>query len=1027
MLAATADAKVRGISIGWSDSGGAAVSSRRTDAVAAVAAPNRELTGVWRRTGSVVLECSADGSVTVTAKVGSGAGAVTHVSDVRVVCEDQGAIADLEDAVGAGTGAVTVSTVFTVTPAAARCTASSAAGEPKVTEGIAGVRTVSMGLTAVPGRVVGATVSVDCTPPGHAPVTATAAFTVSYVDSCDDPLGTLADGVTARSGTIAQNPACVSPQRRTNGGNSKQYPARRHTFTLANPATVRIDVGPPTRRGLDTVVVLLEGHSQDGTGTVVGRDNNSGPRNGARLAGLRLAPGDYTIEATTANKRRSGDYELRVDAQLDVLISNLNGRSIVGTGTANDYFTVLPADATCTPTAGAVTDPGGGRRVLSANLTTLGDTDITVTCRRVGYGTATAASTLTALTPVLDSVTVRAITGGICDNAALVPPGVDAAYDCVTAPDGTFRVAADSSATTPGLALAWTATGNVTVTSQQQGTVTPSFILGRSTGWHRTATAVLSCNGDGTATATATLPDVASKTARVNISCRDAVEIDGLDDHTLTGTGTLSFTDPFTVSPAVAACTTTAGTVTPTTGRDRTLSVSLAAPRIRQVTVTCTHTGRTPTTRTVTLTAQQPCTQHLGTLRPGAVTRSGSVTNAAACTSTRRLDDPASRGLYYAQRYTFTIPKTTWVTISLDGTGTARLDPYLILLNGYGGTGTAVDSDDNSGPAADSLLTGVELAPGRYTIEATTATVGATGNYNLVVSAVTVNGISTSMHTVAGKTATVVFDYEPADAQLSITGKTNVSTTLGYGGGSGTLTVNSPTTGTYAAKLNIAVPKTTARGIATAYHTPVPYDLGGTVCADTQAEVNRGNSVCASSSDYALTITKTADGSTVTAPARCVTHVARGRWHLTDQAWPDDDACAVPHPNGDRPAQYFVFRVYDATTNVTIRLGAVPSSSPQDTYLELYRATGSEAVGGIDIVAVNLDTPPPSSRTNNDVGTGYRYLDGYATDSRLQLDLSQGVYVVAATVPPVAAPGATVTAVGQFTINIKIPYPRTGS
>lgn len=72
--------------------------------------------------------------------------------------------------------------------------------------------------------------------------------------------------------------------------------------------------------------MLLEGHSQDGAGAVAGRDNNSGPRNGARLTGVRLAPGDYTIEATTAKKRRTGDYDLRVDAQLDVLITNLNGR-----------------------------------------------------------------------------------------------------------------------------------------------------------------------------------------------------------------------------------------------------------------------------------------------------------------------------------------------------------------------------------------------------------------------------------------------------------------------------------------------------------------------------------------------------------------------------------------------------------------------------------------------------------------------------------------------------------------------------
>jgi hypothetical protein len=320
----------------------------------------------------------------------------------------------------------------------------------------------------------------------------------------------------------------------------------------------------------------------------------------------------------------------------------------------------------------------------------------------------------------------------------------------------------------------------------------------------------------------------------------------------------------------------------------------------------------------------------------------------------------------------------------------------------------------------------MELAPGRYTIEATTRKPAARGGYDLAVSAVTLNGVSTSMHTVAGKDTTVVFDYEPANARLSVTNKANVTTTLGYGGGSGTLTVNSPTAGRYTAKLNIAVPKATARGAATAYHPPVPHDLGGTVCAATEAVVG-GGSVCAASSDYSLAITKTVDGSTVTVPASCITDVPRGRWHLTAQSWPASDACAVPHPNGDRPAHYFVFRVYDTTADVTIRLGAVPSSNPQDTYLELYRATTSQTGGGSETFTVDLDTTPPSSRTNDNAGAGYRYLDGYATDSRLQLDLSRGVYVVAATVPPAAVSGSTVTAAGQFTLNIKIPYPQPGS
>lgn len=38
----------------------------------------------------------------------------------------------------------------------------------------------------------------------------------------------------------------------------------------------------------------------------------------------------------------------------------------------------------------------------------------------------------------------------------------------------------------------------------------------------------------------------------------------------------------------------------------------------------------------------------------------------------------------------------------------------------------------------------------------------------------------------------------------------------------------------------------------------------------------------------------------------------------------------------------------------------------------------------------------------------------------------EGVYVVAATVPAASAPGAVVTATGEFTVNVKIPYPQSG-
>ena len=500
-LTATADASVDDVSMGWSAAAGATLGRRFTDEVAAVAAPGGELTGTWRRVGTAAVECASDADVTLTVTLGSDAAALAHTTVVAVDCEQQGSISGLEDAAAAGTGTVRAADGFTVSPAAAKCTAEPAAA--KVTAGIGGSRTVSLGLSAVPGEVVSEAVRVDCTPPGHAPVTATAVFTAAYVDSCDDPLGALADGVTARSGTVARNPACVSPQRVRDGGSAKRYWARRHTFTLGLPAVLRVDAASPTRNGLDAYVLVLGGHAQDGTGTVLGRDDNSGPSSGARLAGLRLEPGDYTIEVTTAKKRHTGDYRLRVQARLGVRIEDLHGSSRIGTGTAVDHFTVLPADATCTPDTGNITAGDRGQRTLTADLTTLGSTEVTVTCRRAGYRTAAATVTLTALDPI-DDVTVDASAGGTCiEHTGTLDDGVDSQYACTMTRGQTMTVQADATSPSTRTVLGWAAALGVRAVPSL-GDLDVS-VVGDAVTFTRTGTATVTCTADAHITLTASI------------------------------------------------------------------------------------------------------------------------------------------------------------------------------------------------------------------------------------------------------------------------------------------------------------------------------------------------------------------------------------------------------------------------------------------------------------------------------------------------------------------------------------------
>ena len=191
---------------------------------------------------------------------------------------------------------------------------------------------------------------------------------------------------------------------------------------------------------------------------------------------------------------------------------------------------------------------------------------------------------------------------------------------------------------------AWNTTGAITASNHDPGIATPAFGPDNTVaGWQRTATARLECTAKGTATATATLPGTdAKKTARLVITCGDAVRIDGLADATDNGTGTLTVTSGFTVTPTAAVCTTDLATATVTAGVGgaRTLTASVAVPGSLEVTVTCKAAGHTNGIRQVTLAAARPCSEHLGTLATGTVARSGIITE-GGCEAKAALRDCA--------------------------------------------------------------------------------------------------------------------------------------------------------------------------------------------------------------------------------------------------------------------------------------------------------------------------------------------------------------------------------------------------
>ncbi len=115
---------------------------------------------------------------------------------------------------------------------------------------------------------------------------------------CAEPLGGLAAGTTATNGTIVADPACTSAERhRANPSRSlqKNYDARRHTFTLASPAWVTVNLVGANRFG--TYLVSLEGHSPDGT--VLAPDATQADRSFARHETSEEPSYTSTLRGTT--------------------------------------------------------------------------------------------------------------------------------------------------------------------------------------------------------------------------------------------------------------------------------------------------------------------------------------------------------------------------------------------------------------------------------------------------------------------------------------------------------------------------------------------------------------------------------------------------------------------------------------------------------------------------------------------------------------------------------------------------------
>ena len=311
-IAADAVATGPGVEIAWNITGAVTATGHQTDAATPTFGPDNSI-AAWKRTATVDLACTANG--TATAKATLAGTTAKKTARLTVVCADAVQIAGLEDASAEGTGTVAVTRSFTVTPSTAECSADPAAAG--VTEGVGGARTLSAPV-AVPATLE---TVVTCKADGYADAVRRVALTARR--PCSTHLGKLSTGTVTLSGTIADD-GCVAKARRTATESVFYAPARhwakRHTFTLDTPGwvTISLDSAPANADPLDTYLILLK---DDGnTGTPIERnDNRRSSIKNARLTGIFLQPGSYTIEATTKTPRTAGSYDLVLEADVSGL------------------------------------------------------------------------------------------------------------------------------------------------------------------------------------------------------------------------------------------------------------------------------------------------------------------------------------------------------------------------------------------------------------------------------------------------------------------------------------------------------------------------------------------------------------------------------------------------------------------------------------------------------------------------------------------------------------------------------------
>ncbi|MCY4557724.1 MAG: hypothetical protein OXF79_15365, partial [Chloroflexi bacterium] len=198
---------------------------------------------------------------------------------------------------------------------------------------------------------------------GHNAAIKSAVFDFASPDGCDLP------HTSVTKATIHQgewSTSCTSKQR---GNTQTPYYAKRYTFTLPTATTVAVDL----KSSVDTYLYLIE--TRNGTSTVKAQNDDIGATDDSRLS-VRLQPGAYTIEATTAAPRATGTFTLIIapvttDAAYHATV---------------DEPWAAAFDSPATPSRHTVTPPDGLDLALTHSV---GTATVTATPTRAGFYNAT--------------------------------------------------------------------------------------------------------------------------------------------------------------------------------------------------------------------------------------------------------------------------------------------------------------------------------------------------------------------------------------------------------------------------------------------------------------------------------------------------------------------------------------------------------------------------------------------------------------------------------------------------------------